>query len=470
MTKQGFSIFSIHELLASPRLRPVIERLHPAAVLMTVKGVYDDVTREMFSAVGERRIPEIADLTDKILARLLDVEQKGNRLLIDARGVLFPTPETEPPLGRSVLDEMIWRLDLPEADSTLASKGEKSGGKDDWLEKIIPSPERVARTLSSMTGAEDALLFGSAEQAEIALLNAYGRKGTILLARRDFYEDAAGRRFEDRLNFCTGKIRSIGAANAARVTDFSDACDESVSLIWLAAPTASDLKPTLSDADVQTLRQTVQGWKIPIVCRLDFVSFVDLSPYFITPVPMLSDRIASGCDLILTGTGRLIGGPDCGALLGSKRFLDPLRALRLPELFPPNRADLAGLAQTLECYRNRSQIELSIPVLTTVMTSPANLSNRAERLVPQLAAAPSVERAEQRSAEAFLYPGGSTGRMPTVQIAVRPKNRSVSEWADTLRRAAPGIETIAAGDELRLDLKTVPARYDSMIVQIFEKN
>lgn len=470
MTKQGFSIFSIHELLASPRLRPVIERLHPAAVLMTVKGVYDDVTREMFSAVGERRIPEIADLTDKILARLLDVEQKGNRLRIDARGILFPTPDSESPLGRSVIDEMIWRFDLPEADSTFSAKGEKSGGKDDWLEKIVPSPERVARTISAMTGAEDALLFGTAEQAEIALLNAYGRKGTILLARRDLYEDAAGRRFEDRLKFCAGKICTVGAANAARVTDFSDACDEMVSLIWLAAPVASDLKPTLSDTEIQTLRQTVQSWKIPIVSRLDFVSFVNLSPYFITPIPTLADRIASGCDLILTGTGRLIGAPDCGVLLGSKRFLDPLRAMRLPELFPPNRAELAGLARTLDCYRNRSQIEQTIPILTTVMTSPANLSNRAERLVPQLAAAPSVGRAEQFSAEAFLYPGGSAGRMPTVQIAVRPKNRSAAEWADALRRAAPGIETIMAGDELRLDLKTVSARYDSMIVQIFENN
>lgn len=466
MPKQGFfSIFPVNELLASPRLKPIIDRLHPAAVLATIRGVYEDVSSEMVSAAAERRVPELAELTDKIIARLQDIEEKGNRLQIDATGILFSGARLTPPLGQPVLEEMIWRLDVP--FSNLLS-GE-SGEKDDLIEKVLPSSKKVVSSLCSLTGAADALLFSSPETAEIALIQTYGRRGEILIARRDLYENSSGGRFETRLSFSSRPFREIGASNNVTLEDFRSAVGSETGLIWLASGIHSDLKPTLGTAEIHRLSETVQPWETPIIGRFDFAPIIDLSAYFSEPIPTAASIWGNGYDLLLFGGGQLIGGPDCGILLGNSRFLEPIRRLGLDELFAPHPADLSGLARTLALSRNRQTAELSIPILQTVATPVANLQNRAQRLVPQLLLSPAVADARVENSLAGLYSDGSAGRMFSSRIRIVSSTGNSAELAELLKKSKPGICCLLAKDAIFLDLKTVPPALDSVIVRIFEQ-
>lgn len=468
MTKQGFfSFFSMNELLASPRLRPIIERLHPAAVIATVKGVYEDVTQEMFSAASERRIPELAELTDKIFARLQDVEEKGNALVIDADGVLFSSPQLAPSLGRAVLDEMIWRLDVPLAGFD-GEESEPEIVEDEWIRKIFPSADEAAASLCSLVGAEDALFFSSAETAEIALFQTFGRKGNVVLARRDLYEDSDGHRLSERFFLPPERVREVGASNRAKIDDFSDVCGEETGLVWLAAGIHSDLRPTLDDNELSLLKEGTRPWRFPIVGQFDFAPILDLSDYLVDPIPTVANLLTKDYDLLLFRSGQLIGGPDCGVLIGSKAWLDPIRRAGFHDLFAPHRADLAGLAKTFALSRNREKAEMNIPILHMVSVSPANLRNRAERLLPQLKGAKSVADAALSTCETLLYPNAVRGRMNSVGLSVRSAHHAPSDFAALLKRSKPGITTMVKGDNIFIDLKTVPPRLDSVIVRIFE--
>lgn len=471
MSKQSvFSIFSIQELLTSPRLMPMIERLHPAAVIATVKGVCDDVSREMFSAATERRMPELADLTDKILARLQDVERRGNRLAIDASGVIFRQTPMISPLGRQTLDEMLWRLSVPLADTLDETF---SAEANDTVERFVPTCASAAKTLCARTGAEDALFFGSCDQAETALFQTFGKKGAILTARRDMTEDPRGRRMSDLMAFSAAKVIEVGASNGVNSDDFLAEAENEIGLVRLAAGIHSDMKPTLSTEATRRLAERIRPLGAPILLRLDFAPILDLSELFLDPVPTVGEWLETGSDLLLFSSAQLIGGPDCGVLLGRRTFLDAVRRRKTAGMFLPHRVDLAGLAKTLELARLRDEALRELPILKMIATPAANLRNRAERLAPLIEAIEGVESAEAVDSTATLSLSPGFGRMASSSVAIRFARRSADEAAAQLESASPSILAASDGQSVLFNLKTVLPQHDAMITRgvetIFQK-
>ena len=492
MPKPGkFSIFSINELLASPRLRPVIERLHPASVLSTVKGVYEDVSEEMLSAATERRIPDLADLTEKILARLQDIERRGDRLIIDASGILFPTPTFNYALGRTILDEMLWRLDfldaspdygvgsaLPAAMTESDPSGEAaelSRGEEPYstapAQKITPST--AARVVCSRLGAEDALFFPSPELAELCLFQTFGRGGAILTARRDMTEDHSGRRLADRLSYASAPVIEVGASNSVRLSDYLSPLaaprrgETEVGLIRLASELAAGHPLALLPEEIRTLNEAYPD--VPVLLRCDYAPLIDLSDVFLDPIPTVGDLLATQVDLILFGGGQLIGGPPCGILAGSKQYLDRIRSSSTADLFLPHPIDLAGMVKTFELYKNAQTAEQQILILRLLSLPTANLQNRAERLLPQLRLCRAVKEADIRPATAYLTPDRQGGRLASVALAIKPAGRTAGELAQVLASARPALVGSTDGDVLALNLKTVPPEFDALIVKVFEE-
>ncbi len=458
----------MNELLASPRLRPIIERLHPASVIATVKGVYEDVVNEMYSAATEKRTPELAELTDKILARLQDVERKENSLLIDASGILFASPRSEPLLSRGAIDEMIWRLDASIAGFD-PSDEEQPIDSDSWVRRMFPSAAKIAAEFCAATGIEDVLFFGTPQQAELALTQTYCREKYLGIARRDLYEDSEGNRFADRIFIPESRIREVGASNRAHLNDFLEICLPDTGLLWLASGIHSDMFPTLKTDDLTILRDNARLYSIPMVGRYDFAPLLDLSNQMTDPVPTISQLHSFGYDLILTGGGQLLGGPNCGILAGRKAYLEPIRRARFDQLFAPHRADLAGLAETIRISRSSDRAEQEIPVIRMTSGPKANLKNRAERLAPQLEATSAVTSAKPIECESLLYPHATRGRMPSMGVCLRPAKNSAAELESFLEKGKPGLKGRVKDDTIIIDLKTVPPRWDQVIVSIFEK-
>ncbi|MBR2695122.1 MAG: hypothetical protein IKE69_13030 [Thermoguttaceae bacterium] len=463
-----FNFFSLNELLASPRLRPVVERLHPAAVTAIVKGVYEDVIREMSLAAAERRTPELAELTDKILARLQDVERKENSLLIDASGVLFSSPRSEPHLSRRAIDEMIWRLDASISGFD-PDEDEQPINTELGMRELFPSTTKIAADFCSLTGVEDVIFFGSPQQAELALIRAYCCEKKLGIARRDLYEDSEGNRFADRLFLPNRQIREVGASNKARLADFLEICQPETGLFWLASGVHSDMIPTLEPNELTFLRDNARLYSIPVVGRFDFAPIISLSNDFSGSISTISELNLLDYDLILTSGAQLIGGPNCGIIAGRKAYLQPLRQTKLDHLFAPNCADLAGFAETLNISRSRDRAEQEIPIIRMVTGPKANLMNRAERLAPQLAATKAIATAEPILCKTLLYPSASNSQLSSAGIRLSPAKNNAKELKSFLERGKPGLKGTVEDDTIIIDLRTVLPRWDQVILTIFEK-
>lgn len=445
MLKTLFSTIPfVGEIMNSPKLKPYIERLHPSAVLATVKGVYDDVSGEMYSAASQWRKPDLSEIIEKVIARLQVSADKEPEVKIDGRGILLSQKTS---LANSALEGMIWAID----------------DRTSLTEKTLTS------LICKLTGAEDAIVFANPVDAKLAVIRTFAVRERILIARRDLYEDDFGVRLEDLFRIFSVHPIEVGASNKITLQDYKGPEAHKIGLVWMAVRRHTNLTPPLTQEEFRQFHDSLSEFDIPIIGDIALAPIRSLANYFSDNVPALSDYVKWGYDLVLCGGAQLIGGPDCGIVLGSKKFIDEIRATRIASFLTAHRVDLAGLYKTLLLYNNQEDAETQIPILRILSTSTANLHNRAERLAPQIGSLPLIENIEIIEGKSRLYESFDLGVANTILLKIKPADRFAEQLAHDLEQRNPGLLVRMEADHLLIDLRSVDPVYDSILVEIFEK-
>jgi L-seryl-tRNA(Ser) seleniumtransferase len=183
--------------------------------------------------------------------------------------------------------------------------------------------------------------------------------------------------------------------------------------------------------------------------------------------PTIAEGLAAGADLVLASGDKLLGGPQCGLILGSHAAVarverDPLmRALRVDKL------TLAALEATLRLALDPALANSRIPLWAFLNASPDAVAARAERLAgrfrDELGLGATVEATE-------AFPGGGSApgealRSWGVRLDPPPRAPALgeAEWARALRAGEPPVVPRVQGGAVLLDLRAVPEGDDGRL-------
>ena len=449
-----FSFEYFTEILSSPLVKPLAQRLHPSAVTAALKGVFDDVSREFRGVVNEQRLPDVATLVDKVVERLRKALEDSEPLAIDARGRLFPNQLER--LADVALHERVWVAAEP--------RTELSARQEERLRKSVPAK------LARLAGSDSALVFPNVEAARVALLQRlYESDRELLVARRDMFERENRERLEDSLRIFPHLRRvEIGAGSAVDLTDYEEGATQETGLVWRSVDRASSEGRFVDSETIAKLKGT-KGRDFLIVEDVEFAPIVDLDKYFYSSTPTVGKRLKSGADIVLCDGAQLIGGPNCGLLFGPKEALDALKTTAACRLAVVDRTTLAALSKTLELYETPDLAFASIPALKILTASIANLENRAKRLAEILETFPQVQIARVVEGRSILCVNALFGAFPTRLVELRPRAVSPAELAALLEKGAPRLLARWTRDSLFLDMRTLPPELDLVVAEIFEK-
>jgi L-seryl-tRNA(Ser) seleniumtransferase len=209
--------------------------------------------------------------------------------------------------------------------------------------------------------------------------------------------------------------------------------------------------------------------KLPVIHDIGSGALVDFSQFGFSDEPLAGESIRAGADIVLFSGDKLLGGPQCGIIVGRKALIGQLEKHPMARALRVGKLTLSALAATLRLYREEEAYRRSIPLLHMLTTSVENLQNRAQRLAPQVAAASAVSEAEAVAGETYLG-GGSvpTQKLSTWCVAVRPSGMSVDRLAAALRSGIPAVVSRVQQDRLLLDLRSVLPRQDAQLVEAVE--
>jgi L-seryl-tRNA(Ser) seleniumtransferase len=359
------------EVLADPRLREAAARLGPALAKEAVR------TALHRCRAGELSPDEVADAA---VASLPPVATALRRVL-NATGVVVHTNLGRAPLSAAAVEALTVAAGATDVELDLATgrRGRRGRSALAALSAAVPD-----------AGAVHVVNNGAAALALVTCALARGRE--IVVARGELVEIGDGFRIPELLESMGARLREVGTTNRVRLSDYADAVGEQTAFVLKVHP---------SNFVVAGFTSSVG---IPELASLPTTVVADIGSGLLAPHPRLPDEpsaasaLRAGADLVTASGDKLLGGPQCGLMLGRSDLVESLRRHPFARALRVDKLTLAALEATLTGP--------AAPVASALASSPTTLLERANRIVAGLA--PEVD-GEAVSSTATVGGGGAPG-------------------------------------------------------------
>ena len=208
---------------------------------------------------------------------------------------------------------------------------------------------------------------------------------------------------------------------------------------------------------------------VPVIDDVGSGALIDFGRYGLGNEPVVRQSIDAGADVVLFSGDKLIGGPQCGIIIGKRVYIDAILKNPLMRAMRVDKITLAALNATLKKYRNVETAEQEIPLLSMLSTPVANLKMRAEKIATQISGVGGVGQCEVIESQAMLG-GGSlpTQELPSYCVTVPVDGKTANWIAGRLRSAEPAIMGRVQKDKFMIDLRAVFPAQDSQLVSVLE--
>jgi L-seryl-tRNA(Ser) seleniumtransferase len=452
------NIPSVNELLESPPLRQVVDRVSHNVVVSGVRSFLENLRQEVQTATADRHVPSAGELAEKIAKWILDQHSPHLRPVINATGILLHTGLGRAPLAEEALQAVhnscqgyvSLELDL------------ETGQRSDRL-------LAVQRQLRDLTGAEAALVVNNNAAATMLALAALASQREVIVSRGELVEIGGSYRLPDVMQWSGAILREVGTTNRTRRQDYESAIHEGTGALMKVHPSNFQVVGFTESATLAELIEVAHQHHLPVIDDIGSGSLVDFRPYGLPGEPVVAERIKAGADVVLLSGDKMLGGPQCGILVGRRKWIDLIARHPLNRALRVDKMTLAALAGTLELYRDPKTAEQKIPLLALLSTPLENLKNRADRLAPQIQATRAVETVQV--VEDVNYLGGGSlpnQQKPTWCLAISPSQGSVTHLAHKLRCGTPSVVGRVQQERLLLDLRTIFPSQDRFVVEAFQ--
>jgi L-seryl-tRNA(Ser) seleniumtransferase len=446
---------SISELLDHPQFKAVRERVSHNVAVSKVRSYLDDLRVQVQTAATEVVLPTVAELAQRLAQRILQGEELGLRPVINATGMLLHAGLGRAPLAQSAIADM-------------AGIARDYVNLELDLETGEPSARMhvVDKLLTDLTGAEAALVANSSEAATLLALAALASGREVIVSRGQLGEAGDGSRWVDTIRASGATLTEVGATNSTRLDDYRQALTPNTGAVLLIQPADYVVLGSASQVSLSEIVEMAGQWRFNIIHLLDSGRLVEIAGLGIDE-PLVAQSVRAGADLVLFSGDKLLGGPQCGIIVGKRSHVELLAGHPLRWALQADKLTLAALAATLRLYREPQTARDEVPLLQLSTTSVDNLKNRAQRLAPQLAACSCVSAAEAVQDVAWLAASAvPTHQLSTWCVALTPgEGWTVERLTGALRKGHPAVVGRAQQGRLLLDLRTVFPRQDQQLVE-----
>ena len=289
-----------------------------------------------------------------------------------------------------------------------------------------------------------------------------------MISRGELVEIGGGFRIPEVITQSGARLVEVGTTNKTRVSDYGRAITPDTKMLLKVHASNYRIVGFTAEVTMAELAELGREHGLPVMNDLGSGALIDLTRFGLPQEPTVSETIKAGADVATVSGDKLLGGPQCGILLGKA---EPIKRMAANPLFRALRADkltLAALEATLRLYLDEARLGETIPVLSMLSRSKEELTRRARRLRNALAKLPSFET---RLTDGVGYTGGGalpTVPLPTKWVQVRHSNLTVEQMANALRRHDPPVMAMLTEGWLTLDVRTVRDDEFPIIARAFQ--
>jgi len=450
-------------LRALPRVDRILATDEVASMKRHLQAdLVDDAIRAELESARERILEggdpgdlDPAQLARGAAARLARQLAPGIQRCVNATGVVLHTG-----LGRAVL--------APEALEAIQRElsGYSVVSVDLENNLRIRRETAAARMLCALTGAEAATIVNNNAAATLIALNTMAAGREAILSRGQLVEIGGSFRMPEVFEAAGVKLREVGTTNRTHLRDYAAAINEQTGLLLRVHPSNYKVVGFTSEPGIEELVALGHERGIPVMDDLGAGALVELPPE-----PALADSIATGADLLTCSGDKLIGGPQCGVILGKQAWIDRVRRNPLFRTLRVDKITLTALEATLRLFLQPDGPGDTHPTWRMLHLPADALNARAEALAGRIRhAAPVLEVA---TAPGFSQVGSGSlpgESLPTTLVRLRHPAHAASAFARMLRLGDPPVYTRIVDEAVCLDPRTLLAGDEDALVASLKEN
>ena len=281
-------------------------------------------------------------------------------------------------LGRAIWAQAAQQAALQAMQQNVALEFDLQQGKRGHRDQAI------SELLAHLTGAEAACIVNNNAAAVLLMLATFAKDREVIISRGELIELGGAFRIPDIMQQAGCKLVEVGTTNRTHLRDYAQAINENTAFLLKVHSSNYQIVGFTKSVSEEELVQLGQEKNIPVITDLGSGALIDFRDYGLPHEPQVQQKVAAGVDLISFSGDKLLGGPQAGIIVGKKALIEQLQQHPLKRVLRCDKVILSALEATLRLYLEPENLPKSLPTLSALSKTTAELQPQAQQLLQAL--------------------------------------------------------------------------------------
>jgi L-seryl-tRNA(Ser) seleniumtransferase len=449
------SIPSVDKILNWTEIKELENKIEHIYLTEIIRNKTDEFRAKLLS--GDKF--DIDHLKQMILDEIKYLTEPYFRYAVNGLGIVLHTGLGRAPFAKGIADIL---RDASDAYSRLQIDDE--GKRDDRYKKI-------SKLLQILTGCEAGIIVNNNAGATLLILSAIAKGKEVIVSRGQLIEIGGSFRIPDIMAQSGAIMREVGTTNRSHLKDYEQAINENTGAIIRVHQSNYRMSGFTKEVSLEELVTLAKKYNIPVIDDLGSGALIDLSKYGLPKEPMVQESIKTSADIVCFSGDKLIGGPQCGIIIGKKTHIEKIKKHPLTRALRCDKLTNVVLEATLQMFLHKEEDLIKEHGVMSLLLKPlkeikSQANDVARKLKKEYS---SILEIEVKPAKSEIGGGSlSTEELPTYVIAINPKKLSAQELVKILRQYKTPIFGRVAEDSLLLDFRTILKGEEKIIIEAFK--